>query len=48
MEVDIFYIRFEVKSVHYLCKVTFEKCFFVHPDFDQFRKQLKQWQMLAE
>lgn len=35
MEVDFFYLRFEVKSVNFLCKVTFEKCFFVRPDFDQ-------------
>jgi len=24
--------QIKVKSVHYLCKVTFEKYFFVHPD----------------
>ena len=41
-EVDFFCIRLEVKSIHYLCKITFEKYFFVHPDFDQFRKQLEQ------
>jgi hypothetical protein len=42
MEVDFFCVRFEVKSILYLCKITFEKVFFVHPDFDQFRKQMEQ------